>query len=154
MAVGGLVLWKAIRRAGDGYEDTRGFHRGALPSVKIARPTLAQAPAPVRVSASPFPTVTGTGLSMSTSVANLLTSTTAPVTTVIKSPEAIPSPLYRRHRRSNNSRPPMPIASASPFEIQCAATRQRAGQTVDSTPPVDVSAKAIIKEILGQKSAR
>lgn len=150
VASGGWVIWINMRRASDGYEDGLGFHVGAMPLRKITIP----APMPASASASIFSTVTGTAaVSMSATVANLQT-TTAPVTTTIKNPDAIPSPLYRRQRRSSNSRPPMPVASASPFEIQCAATRERAGQTVDSTPPIDVSAKTIIKTILGQKSAQ
>lgn len=140
LAISLVIIWTAMRRAADGYEDDLGFHLGPLPSLKIATP----APAPF----SFFPSVTGTaatGVPMTASVANLQATTAAPVNTPLRSLDPIPSPLYRRHRRSGNSRPPIPVASASPFEIECAATRQRAGQTVNSTPPLGTSAKAIIK---------
>jgi hypothetical protein len=57
----------------------------------------------------------------------------------------------KRRRRSGNSRPPMNVASASPFEQP--APKRRRTQRVDSTPPIAVSTQAIINQIMGQEPA-
>jgi len=132
LVVGSCFLISAVRQADEGYETSFGFRRGALPTVIGASNETAP---PMRMRAS------------TSSTAPML----VPVAAVMAPAAGTISPLYRRHRRRNHSRPPMPAVSASPFELQCAATRERANE-VNSTPPLDVSTKAIIANVLGQDS--
>lgn len=65
--------------------------------------------------------------------------------------DALPVTSVAPRRRRGNSRAPFKVASASPFEQP--APRKRRPKRVDSTPPIDVSAQAVINSILGQESA-
>jgi hypothetical protein len=60
-------------------------------------------------------------------------------------------PMTRR-RRSGQSRAPISVASASPFEEP--APKKRRAKRVDSTPPIGVSTQALMNRILGQESAQ
>jgi len=136
LILGGWRLAVAISRADEGYEDALGFSPGKLPPLPLSllQPKAAQAPvnAPARMSVP--------------AASHSSTDTTAQsVTIFVSGAGRAASPLYRRHRRSGNTATPFPVQSASPFEIQCAATRARANQA-DSTPPMPLSAKSAFSD--------
>jgi len=139
---GGWILAVAVRHATEGYEDARGFSAGKLPASPVSL-ALPQA-GPVDI-ASPVNEPAFAPVHFSTDT------TTQAVTIFVTDTSRAASALYRRHRRSTNSSAAFPVpstsssstGSASPFAIQCAATRARANQ-VDSASPFPVSAKSAL----------
>jgi len=139
---GGWILAVAIRHADEGYEDAHGFSFGKAPTppVSLALPQ----PGPVNI-AGPV------SVPAFAAVHSFTDTTTQAVTIFVSGTGRTASALYRRHRRSTNSSASFPVpstaslstGSASPFAIQCAATRARANQ-VDSASPFPVSAKSVL----------
>ena len=130
---GGWTLAFAIGHADEGYEDAFGFRFG-LPS---ASPVFLRQPQPRPVSIAPpapVPAFTPTDSTTDT--------TTQAVTIFVSETGRTASALYRRYRRSSNSSAPLSTGSASPFAIQCAATRARANR-VDAASPFPVSDKSV-----------
>ena len=139
---GAWILAVAIRHAAEGYEDAFGFSLGEPPAppVSLALPQ----PGPINI-AGPVNAPVFAAAHLSTDT------TTQAVTIFVTGTSRAASALYRRHRRSTNSSAAFPVpatsslstGSASPFAIQCAATRARANQ-VDSASPFPVSAKSVL----------
>ena len=138
---GGWALAAAIGHAAEGYEDAFGFRFGLPAAAPIFRhqPQAAQVSiaAPAHVPAfAPTDATTDT--------------TTQAVTIFVSETGRTASALYRRHRRSSNSSAAFPVpststvstGSASPFAIQCAATRARANR-IDPASRFPVSDKSV-----------
>ena len=139
---GGWILAVAIRHATEGYEDALGFSLGKPPvsPVSLALPQAG----PINI-AGPVNAPAFAAVHSSTDT------TTQAVTIFVSGTGRTASALYRRYHRSTNSSAAFPVpstaslstGSASPFAIQCAATRARANQ-VDSASPFPVSGKSVL----------
>jgi hypothetical protein len=145
---GGWILAVAIRHAAEGYEDALGFSLGKLPTAPVS--LFVAQPGPVDI-------VTPALAPAFASVDSSTDTTTQAVTIFVSGTGRAASALYRRYRRSTNSSASLfPVSStsssstgsASPFAIQCAATRARANQ-VDSASPFPVSAKTSLSDGAG-----
>ena len=139
---GGWILSVAIRHAAEGYEDAHGFSLGTPPASPVSL-ALPQA-GPVNI-AGPLNVPAFAAVHSSTDT------TTQAVTIFVSSTGRTASALYRRYHRSTHSSAAFPspstvsTGSASPFAIQCAATRARANQA-DSAAPFPVSAKSALSD--------
>ena len=139
---GGWILSVAIRHAAEGYEDAHGFSLGKPPASPVSL-ALPQA-GPVNI-AGPLNVPAFAAVHSSTDT------TTQAVTIFVSSTGRTASALYRRYHRSTHSSAAFPspstssvsTGSASPFAIQCAATRARANQA-DSAAPFPASAKSAL----------